>query len=233
MKTNLLLLSMIFIQLLNGLLFPKEARKEKDLNTPTTSVTESSILYQQEDVPAEPIDLGLSVLWASYNVGATYPEGYGGYYAWGEIEEKHYYEWTTYKHSEGTRKTCHKLGKEISGTENDVARVKWGGKWRMPTKEEVEELCKRCNYVWTKVNGVQGVRFIAKNGNSVFFPNCGYRHEDSLYDRDLYGCYWSGTAETRNKAGNAFILALVSRSKGWNPKPRPNGCSVRPVMDRE
>ncbi|MBQ1625929.1 MAG: hypothetical protein II100_00230, partial [Prevotella sp.] len=168
----------------------------------------------------------------SHNMGASYPEGYGDYYAWGELEKKDFYDWSTYKHSDGTRKTCHKLGKVISGTEYDVAHVKWGGKWRMPTQEEIRELCTRCDYVWIKVNGVQGVKFIARNGNTIFFPNSGYRKEKDLYDRGLYGCYWSGTAETRNKAGNAFILALIERYKGWNPKPRPDGCSIRPVMDK-
>ncbi len=232
MKPKFLLL--MLIPLLHGIITTKEIPKNQATNMMYMSIED--IVYNsfspQEETPGEPIDLGLSVLWASHNMGASYPEGYGDYYAWGELEKKDFYDWSTYKHSDGTRKTCHKLGKVISGTEYDVAHVKWGGKWRMPTQEEIRELCTRCDYVWIKVNGVQGVKFIARNGNTIFFPNSGYRKEKDLYDRGLYGCYWSGTAETRNKAGNAFILALIERYKGWNPKPRPDGCSIRPVMDK-
>ena len=232
MKPKFLLL--MLIPLLHGMFTTKEIPKNHATNMMDMSIED--IVYnsfsQQKETPGEPIDLGLSVLWASHNMGASYPEGYGDYYAWGELEKKDFYDWSTYKHSDGTRKTCHKLGKVISGTEYDVAHVKWGGKWRMPTQEEIRELCTRCDYVWIKVNGVQGVKFIARNGNTIFFPNSGYRKEKDLYDRGLYGCYWSGTAEIRNKAGNAFILALIERYKGWNPKPRPDGCSIRPVMDK-
>ncbi|MBQ2589630.1 MAG: hypothetical protein II576_10310, partial [Prevotella sp.] len=149
------------------------------------------------------------------------------YYGWGQLYLNDSYD------KEGYRQTPSELQKvDVLPLEYDVARQDWGGGWRMPTQEEIRELCTRCDYVWIKVNGVQGVKFIARNGNTIFFPNSGYRKEKDLYDRGLYGCYWSGTAETRNKAGNAFILALIERYKGWNPKPRPDGCSIRPVMDK-
>ena len=233
MKTYLFLLSMFFLQLLYGLLTTKEERKSIENKTIEYAVesTGFSGIFLEKEVPAEPIDLGLSVKWASYNVGATVPEGYGGYYAWGEVEEKHFYDWTTYKHCDGSQKTCHELLKEISGTEYDVAHVKWGGKWRMPTKDEAKELFTRCNYVWTKVNGVQGVKFVAKNGNSIFFPNSGYRKNKDLYDRGLYGCYWTGTRTSHLKHGNAFNMAFIERYKGWNENYRSGGRSIRPVLD--
>ena len=180
MKPKFLLL--MLIPLLHGMFTTKETPNNHATNMMDMSIED--IVYnsfsQQEETPGEPIDLGLSVLWASHNMGASYPEGYGDYYAWGELENKDFYDWSTYKHSDGTRKTCHKLGKVISGTEYDVAHVKWGGKWRMPTQEEIRELCTRCDYVWIKVNGVQGVKFIARNGNTIFFPNSGYRKEKDL-----------------------------------------------------
>ena len=87
----------------------------------------------------EAIDLGLpsGTKWASCNVGATKPEEYGGYYSWGETEEKETYDWSTYIHCDGSSSTCHDLGSDISGTEYDVAHVKWGGKWCMPTLDDI------------------------------------------------------------------------------------------------
>ena len=81
------------------------------------------------------VDLGLpsGTKWANMNVGATKPEEFGGCYAWGEAKEKSANNWANYVHCDGTEKTCHNLGEDISGTKYDVAHVKWGGDWKMPT----------------------------------------------------------------------------------------------------
>ena len=113
------------------------------------------------------IDLGLSVKWASCNVGATAPEEYGGYYAWGETEEKSDYNWITYKHCNGSNETTMTKyctdssygtvdNKTTLEQEDDVATVKWGGNWRIPTREELQELIDKCTWTWTTYNEVNG-----------------------------------------------------------------------------
>src|SRR5574344_1874604 len=120
------------------------------------------------NIPA--VDLGLSVKWASCTVGASFPEEYGGYYAWGETEEKSDYSWSTYKYCNDSSSTCMNIGSNISGTQYDVAHVKWGGSWRMPTHEEMQELYDKCTYKWITYNGVNGGKFTGPNGNSIFVP---------------------------------------------------------------
>ena len=88
------------------------------------------------------INLGLpsGTLWACCNVGASMPEEYGGSYAWGETEEKSAYDWSTYIHYDISNYTCNDIGSDISGTDYDVAHVKWGGSWHMPSLEQIKEL---------------------------------------------------------------------------------------------
>lgn len=119
---------------------------------------------------SEAVDLGLSVLWATRHVGATSCEQMGDKFAWGETETRRsftrdnciYYEKVTWTYTD--------IGKDISGTEFDVAHVKWGGKWRMPTLDEINELKKNCTWEWSRVNEVNGYKVIGKNGNSIFIP---------------------------------------------------------------
>ena len=136
------------------------------------------------------IDLGLpsGLKWATCNVGASSPEDYGDYYAWGETETKSTY--TSYN--------CSTYGIEmndISGNEQyDVARKKWGGSWRMPTRDEQKELIDNCNWEWTAQNGVKGYKVTGPNGNSIFLPAAG-RHLSSLQYDGEYGFYWSSTPD--------------------------------------
>lgn len=131
----------------------------------------------------EAVDLGLpsGTKWASCNVGATKPEESGGYFAWGETEEKEYYNDVTYLYSTGEdidrdgeyeeKERYKHLGPDISGTEYDVAHVKWGGDWRMPTLDQFKELLANCTSKWTSLNGMIGCKFISKiNGSTIFFP---------------------------------------------------------------
>ena len=148
------------------------------------------------DIPAEPIDLGLpsGTKWASCNVGATKPEEYGGYYAWGETEEKSTYDWSTYIHCDGSEETWHDIGFDISDTEYDVAHVRWGGKWCMPTYDEIKELLDNCTAQWTSLNGVNGTKFTSKfNGNSIFLPAAGGRWDKGLNRAGRQGNYWMST----------------------------------------
>lgn len=182
------------------------------------------------------VDLGLSVKWACCNVGASVPEGYGGYYAWGETEEKSDYNWDTYKYyidtdGNGYKDSYQNIGSNISGTSYDVAHVKWGGSWRMPTLDEIKELCNNCSWEWTAVNGVSGQKVTGPNGNSIFLPAAGSCGGTEVLDRGSYGIYWSGTLN-EIYSDHACYLDFYSGSSGWgNWGYRLDGFSVRPVTE--
>ncbi len=145
---------------------------------------------------AEAIDLGLpsGTKWASWNVGASKPEDFGGYYAWGETEEKDYYDWSTYIYCDGSKETCHHIGDDIAGTKYDVAHVKWGGSWRMPTMAQQEELRLYCFGEWTQLNGVNGTLVTGPNGKSIFLPAANLRWGGGYYDDEgESGNYWSSS----------------------------------------
>ena len=158
---------------------------------------------------AEAIDLGLpsGTKWASWNIGATKPEEYGGYYAWGETEEKDYYDWSTYIHCDGTEETCHYIGDDIAGTEYDVAHVKWGGTWRMPSIDQIQELVDNGTRSWTTLYGVNGILVTGPNGGSIFLPAAGHRWVDDLYSEGGYSSYWSSSL-TLGSEGFAYGLSF-------------------------
>ena len=180
----------------------------------------------------EAVDLGLpsGTLWANMNVGAESPEDYGGYYAWGETEEKDWYDWSTYIHCDGSAETCHDLGSDIAGTEYDVAHVKWGGDWQMPTKEQINELLDNCTHEWTTVCGVNGHMFTGPNGNSIFLPAVGGRWGGYLYNEGYYGNYWS-SSQAPDDTGYACGLFFYSGDDSYwfDNIDRSFGQSVRPV----
>lgn len=165
------------------------------------------------------IDLGLpsGTKWASCNVGATKPEEYGGYYAWGETEEKSKYDDFTYNNtSEG----------DISGTQDDVAHVKWGDNWQLPSSDQIQELVDNCIFSWSSLNGINGAKFIGPNGNSIFFPAAGYRGGYNVYG--LYGFYWAGK---QNPHFNDYAsgLEFFSDLARLGNDVRTGGHTIRPV----
>lgn len=177
---------------------------------------------------AEAIDLGLpsGTKWASWNIGASKPEEYGGHFAWGETEEKDYYDWSTYIHCDGSESTCHHIGDDIAGTEYDVAHVKWGGSWRMPTLNQVKELVNNCTKTWTTQNGVNGILVTGSNGRTIFLPAAGDRWGDDLRSG---GHYWSSSLNQYNEY-SAYLLAFSSYNWHWsNYSYRCYGLSVRAV----
>ncbi len=141
------------------------------------------------------IDLGLpsGTKWACCNVGATTPEGIGGYYAWGETEEKECYDEESYKYYDNSTGEFTNLGETISGTKYDVAHVKWKGPWRMPVVKQISELIKNCSYERVTMNGVPGFKFTGKNGASIFMPEGGVKTWDCVDEFESPFCYWSGT----------------------------------------
>lgn len=134
----------------------------------------------------EAVDLGLSVNWATCNVGASSPEEYGDYFAWGEITAKSSYT----KYNSLTHKQ--EFG-DISGTQYDVAHVKWGGSWRMPTKDECRELLEKCTITSTILNEIKGVLVVGPNGKSIFLPAAGYYGGKSQSYNGDPSYYWSST----------------------------------------
>lgn len=191
----------------------------------------------------EYVDLGLSVKWATCNVGANSPEEYGDCYAWGETEPKEVYDWLTYKYCNGSYDTMTKYCTDSSyGTvdhkwtldpEDDVAHVKWGGDWRMPTKAEQDELRNNCTWTWTTQNGVKGFIVTGSNGNFIFLPATGSRCDSIVSYVDLYGFYWSSTLYTWYSNG-AYSLNFYSDSGlvDWSFGGRMQGYSVRPVCSK-
>ena len=187
----------------------------------------------------EAVDLGLpsGLKWASCNVGATKPEEYGGYYAWGETEEKSDYSWRKYKYCKGTNDTMTKYctssrygtvdNKTTLEPCDDVATVKWGGAWRMPTIEEQNELRNSCTWTCATLNGVKGYRVTGPNGNSIFLPAAGYRGGQEVYCRGSYGGYWSSSLNS-GLSSRAYNLVFGSGYYYWNYS-RYYGRTVRPV----
>lgn len=195
---------------------------------------------QPTEPVAEAVDLGLSVKWASFNVGATKPEEYGGYYAWGETEEKEEYSWGTYNWCKGTATSITKYctnsedgtvdNKTTLDPEDDVAHVKWGGTWRMPTQAEIQELVEKCTWTWTEQNGVSGQLVTSSNGNSIFLPAAGDRNGTDFGHRGSRGYYWSATLY-EDYSYYAYYLHFNSSNGSWGRSSRFLGFAVRPVTE--
>ena len=168
------------------------------------------------------------------------PEEYGGYYAWGETEEKSEYSWETYKWCNGSDDTLTKYctnsnygtvdNKTVLEPEDDIAHVKWGGAWRMPTRGEQQELVDKCSWSWTEINGVNGYKVTGLNGNSIFLPAAGYRDGAEVYGRGFDGLYWSASLGV-GYGRNAYGLDYHSCLNGWYGSFRYYGFSVRPVSE--
>ena len=197
---------------------------------------------EDSDVPSEDgheyVDLGLSVKWATCNVGANNPEEYGDYFAWGETSTKSTYNWSTYTLCKGSSSTLTKYNTSSSfGTvdnktqlalSDDAVRANWGGSWRMPTDAEITELREQCTWTWTSQNGVNGYKVTSKsNGNSIFLPAAGCRLSSSLNNAGSYGYYWSSSLGTdypyyawgvRFDSGHVY-RDLNSRSYGFTVRP--------------
>ena len=215
-------------------------------------LTKDITLYAQWKVIAttgiengrEWVDLGLpsGLKWATCNIGATSPEGYGDYFAWGETSPKSNYAWSTYKYCNGSEtsltKYCYNSSKGYNGfTDNkttlelsdDAARANWGGTWRMPTKAEQAELKNNCTWTWTTQNGVDGYKVTSKtNGNSIFLPAAGFRDGTSVYNVGSYGYYWSSSLYESNPS-LAYLLYFYSGNVDWSYRNRYNGRTVRAV----
>lgn len=211
------------------------------------------------------VDLGLSVKWANCNVGALSPEDYGDYFAWGETEPYYSsqipiiwkegkssgYAWTSYAFYKGSYSKISKYctnssagvvdNKTILDPEDDAACANWGGKWRMPTYAEFDELrnAENCEWIWfakdnSEYNGIPGyeVRSIKEGftGNSIFLPAAGFRIDSGLDNAGNYG-YYSSSSLLEHGSLNAWYMYFYSGSCYMNYCNRSYGLSVRPVCE--
>ena len=183
----------------------------------------------ENPIEYEYVDLGLpsGLKWATHNIGATSPEEYGNYYAWGEVYTKETYS--------GANSLTYNQGMlDISGTEYDAATFNWSGNWRMPTNNEMQELIDNCIWKWTTQNGVNGYKVTSKiNDNYIFMPAAGTRSYESLINKNNNGYYWSSVPNSNNGSASCLNFRYGRYSMDWDYSYnyRYYGSSIRPVMD--
>lgn len=263
MKKVFLLLVLILVTLTINAQRPrgKATQRSKPRTTQRSTQRRSSNTRQNTGTKASScpdnkhphmIDLGLpsGTKWACCNVGASKPEAYGSYYAWGETEEKNEYREDNYhggsfvdvaifnslqrreakERAENERALkeaeAKKQGKPTPSRKagNEIVQIDW----EMPTRDQIKELLDKCKYEWTTVNGVNGGRFTGPNGRSIFLPAAGFRDDEDLYSAGSYGGYWSSTQDSSDSY-SAYVLDFNSGKAGWDSDGRYNGFTVRPV----
>lgn len=174
---------------------------------------------------ADAIDLGLSVKWASWNVGASKIADYGGLYGAGDP--------TGLKTSTNHSDYYFKNGESICGTGYDLAFVKWGFPWRMPTFAELNELYIKCTWTDGEIDGIKGNWVKGPNGKIIFLPWAGYRiGADDYFVRNSGGTYWSGDMGVTNHSNGYKDLdigpgGVINTDGGSNYV----GQSIRPVCN--
>lgn len=194
---------------------------------------------QNNGTVAEAVDLGLpsGTLWASHNIGATTPEEFGDYYSWGETEPKASYKLEEYRHFKAgqenvmaIRRAFADLGKDIAGTQYDVAYVKWGEEWQMPSLGQFQELEQNCVWEWTSVHEVVGYKITSKtNGNSIFLPAAGSKASQRTSNIGVYGLYWSSTVAYDGPSGGCNLLIQKGSDRRRQTSSRALGYTVRAV----
>ena len=194
-------------------------------------------------VELQQVDLNLpsGTKWANLNIGATTPEDYGDYFAWGETKPQEMYTWEAYKWCNDKYDALTKYNtsssfgtvdnKTVLDPESDAARINWGGSWRMPTDAEWQELRDNCTWTWTTLNGINGVEVKGSNGNAIFLPAAGFRSSNDVFYTGHYGCYWSSSLDT-TAPSNAKFVEFQSEDNDIfrNYYSRVCGQSVRAVM---
>ena len=192
---------------------------------------------------SDAVDLGLSVKWATCNIGASFTEQYGDYFAWGETKPKANYDWSTYKWCNGSYDKLTKYNPQYSyGTvdnkkvlepADDAATENWGHSWRTPTTDEWEELASDCNWQWTTVQGVKGFLISGKKAGytdkSIFLPAAGEKGGTDYSGAGSYGTYWSSNVHSTGMPFYARYISFTSSGPEFSAVGRSYGFSVRPV----
>ncbi len=224
------------------------------------SGVDSISFFSTENLPKdvavpELVDLGLSVKWATFNLGATKPEEFGDYYMWGEATPATDRDcsWEGYSLANGTSNDDPKLtkyvpeseaskygdngffdNKSVLDPEDDAAHVALGGKFRMPTLEEFKELYENCTWTWTQLNGVNGYLVTSKKDGftdrSIFIPAAGFRGGSAFEYQGFEGNYWSASLGEKN-TNSAYLYGLRENNYGWGGFYRYRGLPIRPVSE--
>ena len=206
------------------------------------------------------IDLGLSVKWASCNIGAKRPEDYGDYFAWGEVSPKKSFEWFNYRFLKRSLLNSSRIPSSKDSLEvysdkldgipkriikygysdrlvkldfsDDAAKVNWGGQWRIPSDSEFGELVSLCTWAWTKLGGKNGYKVTGPNGNSIFLPAAGNRNDVPAPCVGSSGYYWTSILD------GDYLYGVYARTHIFNSSvfrfdgwERASGVSVRPVTE--
>lgn len=219
---------------------------ESEQSVEQTNSSETAEQQQQQKALPEisneqAVDLGLSsgTIWAGWNVGATSAEQCGDYYAWGETKtkkEKNIYirYFDLKKGSEKFITYNNEGGKtSIRCSKRDVAWVKWGHKWAIPTKDQADELVRECTWTWMKYNGANGFAVTGPNGKSLFMPAAGllYTGLDNVNEFLSVGSlawYWTSDLD-KDDSASAYSISFFQKKAEVQTQVRPNGVSVRPV----
>ena len=219
-----------------------------EASTQASNRNQSAQTVSSDSCAMQAVDLGLSVKWASCNLGAEKPENFGNYYAWGEVAPKVEYTWSTYKYAKDSLPTKYCSDSTYGYNsftdsittltlEDDAAHVNWGDNWRMPTYDEWGELHNECTWTWTVQNEVNGYQVTSKkNGNSIFLPAAGYRIGSDTIDageevegnRRYSGRYWSSFVR-ESDPDYAWYFYFGEKGQGRSIYSRRHGFSVRPV----
>jgi hypothetical protein len=220
---------------------------------------DATINEKEEETPDynghEYVDLGLSVKWATCNIGANSPEEAGDYFAWGEVEPKDIYKWSTYKYcfnesEDNVSAASHKItkycvdnqygyngfidGKSKLDLDDDAAYVNWGGTWRIPSHEDFDELINNCTWELLIKNGVEGYLVTSNlegyTANSIFLPFVGCINQDGCYAVEVNGFYWSNYIEKGSQSYNASFLSIDLNRVGMTSNgSRCAGLPIRAV----
>ena len=227
-----------------------------------TSCCDTPSVTGKDELGHKYVDLGLSVKWATCNIGDSIPSEYGAYYAWAVLKEDNAgirnYTWGEFSHhisviesnledpldvsfnadsysSDEVCGNCNKMmkynefdKKVIIEQNDDVASTEWGKDWRIPTKEEWDELLSKCSWDWKKLGHGYGYKVTASNGNWIFLPAAGAFGGSITYEVGSSGLYWSSTLDTAD-VNKAFLLTFDSNDNKIISYPREDGCSIRPV----
>ena len=203
----------------------------------TDTITEYGEVRHFYTKEAEEIDLGLSVNWRAWNVGSNHSYEYGNHYAWGEKNVKGEYSWSSYFDNPYNGKEwigC-SVDTDISGVYERDASKDLGEDWRMPTREEMQELLDKCEWEWHTVEGVDGYKVTGPSRRSIFLPANGLIDGSSLNNTGTYGAYWTSTpqADTEGKATAATLYFYGGMLKSLQWANRYAGRAVRPVRDKQ
>lgn len=203
-----------------------------------------SVFISGKEPAHQYVDLGLSVKWATCNMGADSPEEYGNFYSWGETWTKDEYTWFTYGFGNGDNRqrqlSKYNLNRSYGPVDNmttldfsdDVAIVKWGAPWHVPSKENMEELRTKCKWTWTTLNGVKGYRVTSKvkgyTDRSIFLPAAGLMQMDFLTNDGYRGVYWANSIT--KDSFSATVLVIEEMRPYESSASRELGCCIRPVF---